>query len=108
MDHSMEAGNNNKQDYNAKAKPQDFLEGDQAYLDNQLFLGKNEKFAQRWIGPYLIIKVINDQNIELQVSPKRRQIPSAYTLKKFIDPRNQKILMRKILKVICQRNRTEK
>jgi hypothetical protein len=61
-------------------------------LDNQLFLGKNKKLAQRWIGPYLVKKVINDQNFERQISPKRAQVHSAYRLKKFIDPKSSKFL----------------
>jgi hypothetical protein len=48
--------------------------------------------AQRWIRPYLVTKVVNEQNIELQISPKRTQIHSAYRLKKFVDPKSSKIL----------------
>ncbi len=48
--------------------------------------------SQRWIGPYLVKKVINDQNVELQISPKRAQVHSAYILKKFIDPKSSKFL----------------
>jgi hypothetical protein len=61
-------------------------------LDNQLFLGKNKKFSQRWIGPYLVKKVISEKNLELQISPKRVQIHSAYRLKKFIDPKSSRFL----------------
>jgi hypothetical protein len=67
------------------------LEGDQAYLDNQLLLGKNKKFAQCWIGSNLVTKVINDQKIEIQISPKKRQIHSAYRLKNLLTPKHQKI-----------------
>jgi hypothetical protein len=61
-------------------------------LDNQLFLGKNKKWSQRWIGPYLVKKVINNQNVELQISPKRAQVHSAYRSKKFVDPISSKFL----------------
>ena len=37
-------------------------------------------------------KVINEQNVELQISPKRTQIHSAYRLKKFVDPKSSKFL----------------
>ncbi len=53
------------------------------YLDNQL-VGK--KLAPRCIGPYLVTKVINNQNVKLQISAKRTQIHSAYKLKKFVNP----------------------
>jgi hypothetical protein len=55
-------------------------------------LGKNKKLSQRWIGPYLVKKVINEQNVELQISSKSAQIHSAYRLKKFIDPKLSKFL----------------
>jgi hypothetical protein len=37
-------------------------------------------------------KVINDQNIELQISHKRKQVHSALRLKKFVDLANSKFL----------------
>jgi hypothetical protein len=55
-------------------------------------LGKNKKLSQQWIGPYLVEKVINEQNVELQISPKRVQVHSAYRLKKFIDPKTSKFV----------------
>jgi hypothetical protein len=53
---------------------------------------KNKKLAQQWIGPYLVTKVINEQNVELQILPKKIQIHSAYRLKKFVDPKTSKFL----------------
>jgi hypothetical protein len=89
---SFNAGNKYKEDHDKKASRHNLTEGDYACLDNQLFLGKNKKLAQRWIGPYLVTKVINEQNVELQISPKRTQIHSANRLKKFIDPKTSKFL----------------
>jgi hypothetical protein len=79
MGQSMQAGDGYTNTHDTKAKFHDLIEGDYAYLHNQLFLGK--RFAQRWIGPYLVTQVINDQNIELLISLKRRQIHSAYQVK---------------------------
>jgi hypothetical protein len=87
LKNSFNAGNTYKEAHDKKASQHYLNEGDYAYLDNQLFLGKNKKLARRWIGPYLVKKVINDQNLELQISPKRTQVHSAYRLKKFIDPK---------------------
>ena len=44
--HNMQAGDDYKKRQDAKAKSQDLVEGDYAYLDNQLFLSKSTKFAQ--------------------------------------------------------------
>jgi hypothetical protein len=85
LHHSMQAGDSYKKD------------GNYAFLDNQLFQGKNKKVAQRWIGPYLITTVSNDQNVDLQISPNRKQIHSAYRLKKFINSDKSKFLNEKYL-----------
>ncbi len=92
LQESIKAGDKYKEVHDRKASSHDLKEGDYAYLDNQLFLNKNKKLSQRWIGPYLVTKVINDQNVELQISPRRPQIHSAYRLKKFIDPKLSKFL----------------
>jgi hypothetical protein len=89
---SFKAGDSYKATHDKKASEHNLQEGDYAYRDNQLFLGKNKKLSQRLIGPYLVKRVINEQNVELQISPKRAQIHSAYRLKKFIDPKQSKIL----------------
>jgi hypothetical protein len=95
---SFKAGDWYKEAHDKKASEHNLLEGDYAYLDNQLFWGKNKKLSQRWIGPYLVKRVINEQNVELQISPKRAQIHSAYRLKKFIDPKLSKFLDKEKLK----------
>jgi hypothetical protein len=38
--------------------------------------------------------VVNDQNVEIQILPKRCQIHSAQRLKKFIDPAQSKFWMK--------------
>jgi hypothetical protein len=95
---SFKAGDTYKDAHDKKASEHSLQEGDYAYLDNQLFLGKNKKLSQRWIGPYLVKRVINEQNVELQIFPKREQIHSAYRLKKFIDPKLSKFLDQEKLK----------
>ena len=59
---------------------------------------KIKKLSQRWIGPHLVKRVINEQNVELEISPKRKQIHSAYRLKKFIDPKQSKFVDQEKLK----------
>jgi hypothetical protein len=54
-----------KQVQDAKATPQEFEYGEFVYLVNQIFLGENKKFAQRWIGPYCNTQVLNLENLEI-------------------------------------------
>ena len=63
MEHSMEAGEVHKTAHDRKATPHGLKVGDSVYIDNQLFLGKNKKFAIRWLGPFKVTKIINEQNV---------------------------------------------
>ena len=65
MDNSLEAGIKHKLAHDVKAKPHNISEGDMVFVDNQLFLGKNKKFSAKWTGPFLVTKVINEQNVEV-------------------------------------------
>ena len=42
-----------------------------------------------WIGPFVITKIINKQNVEVKIK-NRAQIYNVCRLKKFIDPQNSK------------------
>ena len=90
MDNSLLAGEKHKQAHDVKSKPHNIKEGDMVFVENQLFLGKNKKFSAKWVGPFLVTKVINEQNVEVQISPRRRAIHSVYRLKIFIDPEKSK------------------
>ena len=94
---SFKAGDSYKATHDKKASQHNLQEGDYAYIDNQLFLGKNKKLSQRWIGPYLVKRVTNEQNVELQISPKREQIHSAYS-EEIHRPKTVKILGSKQIK----------
>ena len=54
-------------------------------IDNQLFVSKNKKFSPMWIGPFVITKVINKQNVGVKIK-NRTQIYNVCRLKKFTDP----------------------
>jgi hypothetical protein len=82
LDKIVKAGDIYKSAHIVKASVHDLREGDYAYLGHQLFLGKIKKC----VGPYLVTKEINKQNVELQVCTKRTQIYSAYRIEKFVDP----------------------
>jgi hypothetical protein len=83
-------GDTHKQANDNKAAPCGFQEGDSAYIGNQVILGKNQKFANRWFGPYKATDVICEQKIELEKSPRKTQIHYVYTIKKFVDPEMSK------------------
>ena len=87
MEKSLEAGIKHKEAHDQHSKPHNLKIGDKVWVDNQVFLNKNKKFAKKWTGPYLVTDVLNKQNVELQLTPRRRGIRSVYRLKKFVDPK---------------------
>lgn len=49
-------------------------EGQQVWLDHHHFLGKTRKFAHHWKGPYIVTKIINDQNVEVRNHKGRKWV----------------------------------
>ena len=75
----------NTKNSNKTAKTYNFQVGDKVLIDNQLFVSKNKKFSPMWIGPFVITKVLNKQNVEMKIK-SRAQIYNVCRLKKFMNP----------------------
>ena len=86
---SSEASEKYKEHHDRAAKVHDFQVGDEVLIDNQLFVSKNKKFSPMWIGPFVITKIINKQNVEVKIK-NRAQIYNVCRLKRFIDPKSSK------------------
>jgi hypothetical protein len=86
---SNEASEKYKEHHDKAAKAHNFQVGDKVLIDNQLFVSKNKKFSPMWIGPFVITKVINKQNVEVKIR-NRAQIYNVCRLKLFIDPESSK------------------
>ncbi|MFM7188328.1 MAG: RNase H-like domain-containing protein, partial [Armatimonadota bacterium] len=54
-------------DHNRKAQPHQFKEQQLVLLDEHSFLHKNAKLAPKWSGPHRIIRLKNDNNVELRL-----------------------------------------
>jgi hypothetical protein len=67
---NFKARDSYKEAHDKKATHHNLKQGDYAYLDNQLLLGKNKKLLQRWIEPYLVKKVINEQKVSYKFPQK--------------------------------------
>ena len=94
---SCEASEKYKEHHDKSAKEHNFQIGDKVLIDNQLFGSKNKKFSPMWIGPFLITKIINKQNVEVKIK-NRTQIYNVCRLKKFTDPENSKFKNEKSIK----------
>ena len=72
----------NKKNYDKKARPLNVSVGDYVMHKN-LATGSNRKFQQIYNGPYLVTKIINEHNIEIETERKKRKIVHANRLIKF-------------------------
>ena len=52
---------------NKQASPHSFSLGQLVLLDEHSFLGKNTKLAPKWSGPHCILKLKNENNVELKL-----------------------------------------
>ena len=69
---SCEASQKYKEHHDKTATMHNFQIGEKMLIDNQLFVSKNKKFSPMWIGPFEITKVINKQNVEVQIKKERK------------------------------------
>ena len=53
----------NVKQHNKKANPRSFQVGDLVLLEQKIFLGKNRKLAEIYMGPYIVIKVNSNNTV---------------------------------------------
>ena len=84
---SSEASERYKEHHDKSAKEHNFQVGDEVLIDNQLFVSKNKKFSPMWIGPFVITKIINKQNVEVKIKKQNANLQRMRT-QKVHRPRN--------------------
>jgi len=72
-----------KEQHDRKAELKDFHVGQMVLLDNFNFLNKNRKLAEKFSGPFKIIRLKGDNNAELVVSNGRKIIVNFQRLRPF-------------------------
>ena len=68
-----EASKKYKEAHDKSASEHNLEIGDKVIIDYQLFVVKNKMFSPMWIGPSVITKIINEQNVEVKIK-NRSQI----------------------------------
>jgi hypothetical protein len=63
--HLLEAGEKAKQYHDLHVQPVAYAVGQEVLLDEYQFLGRNQKLAQKWSGPHVILRLIGNCNAEL-------------------------------------------
>ena len=75
-----------KDDFDKKAQPHAFSSGQLVLLDEHSFLHKNAKLAPKWTGPHRVVRLKNDNNVELKLKNGRSLITHVNRLKPYKVP----------------------
>ena len=72
-DHLGEAAKRSKRYYDLHVRPRRFSVGDWVYYYNpRKYTGKQEKWARKYSGPYLVVKVVGPVNVVLQKTKRSK------------------------------------
>jgi len=83
---NQEASDQAKEDHDRKATPHAFAANQLVLLDEHSFLHKNAKLAPNWSGPHRIVRLKNDNNVELKLKNGRSLITHVNRLKPYRVP----------------------
>ena len=75
-----------KDDHDRKAEPHAFATNQLVLLDEHSFLHKNAKLAPNWSGPHRIVRLKNDNNVELKLRNGRSLVTHVNRLKPYRVP----------------------
>jgi hypothetical protein len=70
LDNSILTCDSYKKGHDFKSATHTLTEGDFLY-GQSVICGQKQKFGEKWIGLYLVTRVINQQNVEKQLSHKK-------------------------------------
>ena len=75
----------NREVYDRQSKPHQFQKGQFVLLKVENFLNKNRKLAERYEGPYQIIKLKSHNNVEINIKKRTNVIVHVNRLKPYYD-----------------------
>jgi len=83
-ENNFEAIERQKKDFDAKADFRVFQPGQMVLLDEFNFLGKNKKLANKFSGPYRILRLKDGRNAEIVVNNGRKIVVNVQRLRPFL------------------------
>jgi hypothetical protein len=83
---NIEATDKMKEFYDRKSAPHNFRSGQWVLLDEHSFLHKNTKLAPKFTGPYQIIKLKGENDVELLLKNNKRLVVNASRIKAYTFP----------------------
>ena len=86
------AGEKSKMDHDKKAFPRAFKNGDLILLEEKNFKNKNAKLAEKYKGPYIIVKMNDENKTAIIKKPHgvKEMLYNTDMFKKYLQPKNEK------------------
>jgi hypothetical protein len=85
--HAAAQGQKYKQNFDTNSAPHKFKIDQKVWLYNTTTLGKNPKLTPKWLGPYKIVD-INDNNAKLETKTNKFKVVNIARLKPFLQEDN--------------------
>ncbi len=88
--HAEAQGMKYKANFDTSTTPQKFKIDQKVWLSDTTALGKNPKLTPKWLGPYLIVD-LNENNAKLQIKNNKFKIVNCARLKPFMTDTNNNV-----------------
>jgi len=88
--HAEAQGIKYKQNFDSTTAPHSFKLDQKVWLSDTTALGKNPKLTPKWLGPYKIVD-LNDNNAKLEIKTNKFKIVNCSRLKPFLEHKNTSV-----------------
>ena len=88
--HAEVQGIKYKQNFDCTTAPHSFKIDQKVWLSDTTALGKNPKLTPKWLGPYKIVD-LNDNNAKLEIKSNKFKIVNCSRLKPFLENKNKSV-----------------
>jgi hypothetical protein len=88
--HAEAQGIKYKQNFDSTTAPHSFKIFQKVWLSDTTALGKNPKLMPKWLGPYKIVD-LNDNNAKLEIKTNKFKIVNCSRLKPFLESQNTSV-----------------
>jgi hypothetical protein len=82
--HAEQQGLKYKENFDKHAAPHKFKIDQRVWVSDTTSLGKNPKLTLKWLGPYKIVD-LNENNAKIEIKPNKFKIINISRLKAFIE-----------------------
>ncbi len=88
--HAEAQGIKYKQIFDSTTSPHNFKIDQKVWLSDTTTLGKNPKLTPKWLGPYTVVD-LNENNAKLQIKTNKFKIVNCSRLKPFLENQDENV-----------------